>query len=62
MQEWIENGAQSAWLIDPEAQSASIYRADGTIETRSTIELITGEGLVAGFTLDLAFVWNPFAI
>ena len=60
MQEWIANGAQLGWLINPERQSVMIYRPTGAVETRTGIDSITGEGPVAGFTLDLGFVWNPF--
>ena len=60
MQEWIANGAQLGWLIDPEKQSVAIYRPTGAVETLAGIDSISGEGPVAGFTLDLGFVWNPF--
>ena len=59
MQEWMANGAQLAWLIDPEQKSVAVYRLDGTMETLSGIDSITGEGPVAGFSLDLFSVWNP---
>ena len=61
MQEWIENGAQLGWLIDPEERSVTIYRPNSQPETRTKIDSIAGEGLVAGFVLDLRFVWNPRA-
>jgi Uma2 family endonuclease len=60
MQEWIANGAQLGWLIDPERQSVEIYRPTGAVETLVGIESIPGEGPVAGFTLNLGFVWNPY--
>jgi Uma2 family endonuclease len=60
MQEWLANGAQLGWLIDPEKQSVAICRPADAIETLTGIDSITGEGPVAGFTLDLGFVWNPF--
>lgn len=61
MTEYMENGAQLGWLIDPEARSVSIYRPGQDVETRSEIETATGEGPVAGFVLDLRPVWNPLA-
>jgi Uma2 family endonuclease len=30
MRVWIKNGAQLAWLIDPEERTSYIYRTDGT--------------------------------
>ena len=59
MREWIDNGAQLGWLIDPQARSVTIYRADRSEETRANIDSIAGEGLMEGFVLDLTRVWNP---
>ena len=59
MQEWLANGAQLGWLIDPDQRSVVIYRPDGEVDTRTRVDSITGEGPVAGFVLDLSFVWNP---
>lgn len=59
MQEWIANGAQLGWLIDPENRSVAIYRPDRDVETRTGIDSIAGEGPVDRFVLDLKFVWNP---
>ena len=59
MQEWMANGVQLACLINPENQSVTVYRPDGTTQIQTGIDSITGEGLVAGFSLDLTSVWNP---
>jgi len=59
MQEYLENGAQLGWLIDPGSRSVAIYRPGSEIEIRTNIDSIEGEGPVAGFVLDLSFVWNP---
>jgi Uma2 family endonuclease len=62
MKEWLANGAQLGWLIDPARRSVTIYRPDRDVETRADIDLIAGEGPVAGFVLDLSFVWNPLGV
>src|ERR1700722_7681513 len=62
MREWLANGAQLGWLIDPERRSVAIYRPEGPVETLSGIDSIAGEGPVAGFVLDLSFVWNPLGV
>ncbi len=59
MKEWIDNGAQLAWLIDPESRSAEIYRADGSAETLANPSSLKGEGPIEGFMLDLLPVWDP---
>ncbi len=61
MREWISNGAQLAWLIDPERRAVEIFRPAGEPETRLQQEKIEGEGPVAGFTLHLRPVWDPLA-
>jgi len=67
MADWIANGAQLAWLIDPwkrEAidpwkREAYVYRPDGIAEA-VTGNQIAGEGPVEGFVLDLARVWKRY--
>jgi Uma2 family endonuclease len=62
MLEYLANGTQLGWLIDPDHRSFAIYRPDGPAETRTDIDSIAGEGPVAGFVLDLSFVWNPLGV
>jgi Uma2 family endonuclease len=59
MQEYMENGAQLGWLIDPAKRTVTIYRPNGHPEKRKGINSISGEGPVATFTRDLTRVWNP---
>jgi Uma2 family endonuclease len=61
MQEYIEQGAQLGWLINPENKTVEIYRPGGEVEKRADIVTLDGEGPVAGFTLDLTYVWDPLA-
>ena len=59
MKEYMANGAQLGWLIDPKNRSVTIYRPNGEVEVRTGINKIEGEGPVDGFVLDLAPIWNP---
>jgi Uma2 family endonuclease len=59
MEEWVANGAELAWLIDPEARTVEIYRRGVEPETKAGVGSIAGEGPVAGFVLDLTAVWDP---
>ena len=61
MREYLSNGALLGWLIDPENRSVEIYHPDGQVESRAGITKIEGEGPVAGFVLDLTYVWDPLA-
>ena len=61
MAEYLSQGAQLGWLIDPQNRSVTLYRANGEMEIRTGLNQIEGEGPVAGFVLDLTYVWDPFA-
>jgi Uma2 family endonuclease len=61
MSEWLANGAQLGWLIDPDARTVEIYRPGFEAETRGGVASVEGEGPVAGFVLDLLPVWDPLA-
>jgi Uma2 family endonuclease len=59
MREWVENGAQLAWMIDPANRSAEIFRPDAEADIIRDPETLKGEGPVEGFILNLAPVWDP---
>ena len=61
MQEWIDNGAELAWMIDPETQSVEIYRPNQSPELLRNITSLTASSPLEGFTLDLTRVWDPLA-
>jgi len=59
MREYIANGAQLGWLLDPEARTVEIYRPNREPELLENAESAAGDGPVEGFVLDLRTVWNP---
>lgn len=59
MREWMSNGAQLAWLIDPETRNVEIYRPNAEPESQSDCESLQGEGPLEGFVLNLLPVWDP---
>jgi len=61
MREYLEQGAQLGWLINPDNKSVEIYRPGGQSEKLSDVNKIEGEGPVAGFILDLTNIWDPLA-
>ena len=61
MEEWVENGAQLGWLIDPETETVTVYRPRREAEVLTGVDSVTGEGPVAGFELDLRAVWRPLS-
>ena len=58
MQTWISNGAKLAWLIDPLANTQTIYRPGRPTETLDRPEAVTAEAPVAGFQLVCSPLWS----
>ncbi len=58
MQEWIENGAQLGWLIDPDTRMVYIYRPGANPDEVKNADFVAGEGPVTGFVLDLGPIWR----
>ena len=61
MQEFISNGAELGWLIDPETRTVEVYRPNREPELMRGIDSVAGEGPVEGLVLDLRTVWDPLA-
>lgn len=51
--EFMECGCRLAWLIDPEAQQTTVYRADGSETTVPFEEMLSGEDVLPGFSVNL---------
>lgn len=57
MEEYMENGAQLGWLIDPYKQKIHIYRPDREPEILENPARVSGEDVLPGFELDLTEIW-----
>ena len=55
--EYIDNGARLGWLIDPLEKQVFVYRPGQPVEHLKHPATLSGEPVLAGFTLDLARVW-----
>jgi len=58
MQEYLENGTQLGWLIDPQNQRVEIYRLGKEVEILQSPVNLSGENVLPGFVLDLQEIWN----
>ena len=58
MHMWIANGAELAWLIDPERKVIEVYRPGETVEIHENPTSVHGSGPVQGFELVLARIWS----
>lgn len=61
MREYITQGAELGWLIDPAAKSVEIYRPNAEPQLLSNIDSLAAEAPLTGFVLDLCPIWNPLA-
>ena len=57
MQEYLDNGAQLAWLIDPEQRCVYVYRPQEPVQELDKPETVSGDPLLSGFELDLREIW-----
>lgn len=58
MEEYIENGAQLGWLIDPFEKKVYVYRPQAQVECLDNPATVSGEPLLKGFVLDVGELWN----
>jgi Uma2 family endonuclease len=58
MQEYLVNGAQLGWLIDPGRKQVEVYRFGKEVETLNNPAELSGEGVLPGFVLILQRVWG----
>ena len=58
MEEYIANGVQLGWLIDPFKRTVEIYRPGREPELLENPPSVAGEGPVAGFVLSLERVFT----
>ena len=54
MEEYIQNGVQLGWLIDPKERTVTIYRPGQQPEVLNAPSEVRGEGPIDGFVLNLA--------
>jgi Uma2 family endonuclease len=57
MQEYIDNGVQLGWLIEPAAKTVEIYRPDKQVEVLKNTQTLLGETVLPGFILDLGEIF-----
>ena len=54
MREYMENGAQLGWLIDPLARQVFVYRSGAPVEHLEEPDSVSADPLLPGFRLELA--------
>jgi Uma2 family endonuclease len=57
MEEYIENGVQLGWLIEPTQRTVYIYRPHLPVETQENLNALSADPTLSGFELDLTEIW-----
>jgi Uma2 family endonuclease len=57
MEQWMANGAQLGWRIDPFGGTVAIYASTAAPAVLSRPEIVEGTGPVSGFHLKMARIW-----
>ena len=58
MQEYLDNGVQLGWLLEPKTQKVEIYRRGQSVEILQSPKTLSGEDVLPGFVLDLEPIWS----
>jgi Uma2 family endonuclease len=58
MDEYVENGAQLGWLLDPVARQVHVYRPDAPPQTLNNPSVLAGDPILPGFKLNVVDLWR----
>jgi Uma2 family endonuclease len=58
MEEFMANGSELGWLLDPERKQVLIYRPGKPPQLIENPAEISGEPVLRGFTLDVRQIWR----
>jgi len=59
MQEYLDNGAQLGWLLDPLTRRVHVYLPQRPPEILEAPSTVSADPLLPGFVLDLRKIWEP---
>ena len=57
MQEYLDNGVQLGWLIEPSAKTVEIYQFGEPVERLNNPQTLLGKNVLPGFILDLSEIF-----
>jgi Uma2 family endonuclease len=59
MTEYVAGGTRLAWLVDPQENSVTVYRDDGSTERFDEPDTLSAAPVLPGFSCDFTHVWDP---
>jgi Uma2 family endonuclease len=57
MQEYLDNGTQLGWFIDPRNRRIYIYRVNEEVEVLTDADKVAADPILRGFELQLTELW-----
>jgi Uma2 family endonuclease len=57
MREYLANGAQLGWLIDPTSKTVWVYRPEGEPQALEKPETLSGDRILPGLVIALSGIW-----
>ncbi len=58
VRDYLEAGARLVWVVAPPANTATVYRADGSTRLVTAREDLDGEDVLPGLTIALAALFS----
>jgi Uncharacterized protein conserved in cyanobacteria, COG4636 len=58
LQEFLDNGSQLGWLIDPESRQVHVYRPGQPVQVLEQPVSLSGDPVLPGFVMDLTLIWG----
>lgn len=59
MQEYLDNGMQLGWLIDPSTRQVYVYRSSAAVDRVDDPSHMSGDPELLGFVLETTHIWEP---
>ena len=57
---WLDAGSAQVWMLFTESRSATVYRADGTIETLGEDDILDAAPVLDGFSVKVSEFFDMF--
>lgn len=57
MREYLDAGIRLGWLLNPDDKQVEIYRPGQAVEVLHAPDVLLGESVLSGFSLNLSWLW-----
>ena len=58
VQNWLDAGCRTVWLVDPRRQAVEVHRGGGEVQILGLSDTLSGEPLLPGFSLAVAEIFK----